>query len=135
MERLRTVLSALVYAERSPLSSKSQLREICAYLPQSTGGSLVVRVLGRPGLGLLREVLAAHALHLGGGGQVDRRFGPLLRTREERPHQPQKEAERTAAATPQIRYHDAGMDTIGTNTGPLQPPGQLVGEEDHGQLR
>src|SRR5215217_4741068 len=109
------------------------------HAPQNTspakrtcGMWVVIGLLGGPSFGLLREVLATHAFHLWGGGHVDRRFSSLLRTREERSHQPQKEAERTAGATPQVRYHNAGMDAIDAYTGPLQPPGQLVGEKDHG---
>jgi hypothetical protein len=45
-----------------------QLCELRAHLPQPPAYLLVVGLFGRSSLGLLREVLATHAFHLGGGG-------------------------------------------------------------------
>ena len=35
---------------------------------------------------------------------------------------------------PEGRVHDAGMQRMGGDGGALKPPGQLVGEQDVGQL-
>jgi len=105
-----------------------------AGVPETAGQALVVRHARGARLAAVDEVLAADAFHRGRRGQVDRGGGALLGGAEERAQQLRERGGEAAVVLPEARRDGAGVKAVGGDAGAVEAPGQLIGEEDVGEL-
>ena len=81
------------------------------------------------------EVPPGDALHVGGGREVDRGLGALLRALHERSEDGEHEPHpATRVLLAERRADHSGVERVRRDARPLEPAGQLVGEQDVGQL-
>src|SRR5437667_4447254 len=105
-----------------------------ARVPETASQALVVRRARGARLAAVDEVLAADAFHRGRRGQVDRGGGALLGGAEERAQQLRDRGGEAAVVLPEARRDGAGVKAVGGDARAVEAPGQLVGEEDVGEL-
>src|SRR5262249_4532302 len=99
-------------------------------LPQTLGGSLVIRCSRRLHRTFLHEILARDALYLRGGRQIDERLRTLCRAEGSELSDPDEQGIQPTIIVAKPCSDKAGVHRISRDACACETPCQFVGEEE-----